>query len=75
MHVALVSEHASPLAAIGGSTRAGRTSTSPSWRPGSSGTASCSRSTPGMTTLTWRTCMTTDAGYEVVHVPAGPPRP
>ena len=70
MRIALVSEHASPLAALGGVT--GRPE-----RPrrraaaGLSGWATMSPSTPAATTRSWPTVAVAD-GYEVVHLAAGP---
>ena len=76
MRIAMVSEHASPLAALGGAGR-GRTERARGRAGAGAGAVGATRSTStrGATTRRLPERVPLAAGVTVVHVPAGPPRP
>ena len=73
MRIAMVSEHASPLAALGGVDAGGQNVHVAALSPASPRAGTTSRSTPGGTTPARPSGCRLGPGVDVVHVPAGPP--
>ena len=76
MRIAMISEHASPLAALGGVDAGGQNVHVAELAAGARRAAATrSTSTPAGTTRTCRSVVPLAPAVDVVHVPAGPPRP